>query len=155
MRLLLYPFMLLLLAGQAAAGPGTGAGRARRPTHPYLAADTTAPPLDTTRVLQQLFAHKRKVYRTQPLSAGVAALALNYSLAYAKSETTFQQAGRGLIAAYIGFYTYRFGRAVVQLRRYRVGREQTLLAALAHGQPLPRPVRRQLLAYLRPVPAKQ
>ena len=147
--------MLLLLAGLAVASPATGAVRALRPTRPYPVADTTAPPLDTARVLQQLFAHKRKVYRTQPLTAGVAALALNYSLAYSKAETTFQQADRGIIAAYLGFYTYRFGRAVVQLRRYRVGREQTLLAALAHGQPLPGLVRRQLLAYLRPVPAKQ
>ena len=147
--------MLLLLAGLAVASPATGAVRALRPTRPYPVADTTAPPLDTARVLQQLFAHKRKVYHTQPLTAGVAALALNYSLAYSKAETTFQQAGRGIIAAYLGFYTYRFGRAVVQLRRYRVGREQTLLAALAHGQPLPGLVRRQLLAYLRPVPAKQ
>lgn len=146
--------MLVVLTGLAAARPATGAGHALRPTCPYPTADTTAPPLDTARVLQQLFAHKRKVYRTQPLTAGVAALAFNYTLAYAKAETTFQQAGRGLIAAYLGFYAYRFGRAVVQLRRYRVGREQTLLAALAHGQPLPRLVRRQLLAYLRPIPAK-
>ena len=154
MRLFLFHLVLsLLLSGLAA--PHAAAGAPARTTQlPLLAADTTIAPLDTARALSQFFAHKRKVYHARPLTAGVAALALNYSLAFSKAETTFQQAGRGIIVAYLGYFTYRFGEAMIQLRRSRVGREQTLLAALAHGQPLPRPVRRQLLAYLRPAPAK-
>ena len=152
MRLLICQLLLPLLLMLAAARPAAGVTPANSP-QPHPIADTTAPPLDTIRVLGQFFAHQRKVSRPLLFSA-FTALAFNYALAYSKSETTFQQVGRGILVAEVAFFTYRFGKAVVQLRRYRVEREHTLLATLAHGQPLPRPVRRRLLAYLRPVPAK-
>lgn len=146
---LVLPLLLMLAAARPAAGI-TPAGFLR--THPI--ADTTAPPLDTARVLSQFFAHQRKVNYPHLLPSAELAIIFNYSLAYSKSETTLQKMSRGLNVAFVGYYTYYFGKTLVQLRRYRVGREHTLLAALAHGQPLPRPVCRQLLTYLRPAPTK-
>jgi hypothetical protein len=147
-RLLSASLLLSLLLG-----PATGATfeAAARPW-PLLAADTTAPPLDTARVLAEFFAHRRKTNRTIVLPVASATVALNYALAYSKSETAFQQVRRGLNVAVIGCLAYRLGKALVQLRRYRAGRERALLAALARGEPIPPRVRTRLAAYLWPTP---
>lgn len=152
MRLFLYQLVFPLLLVLAGVGPAAGTTPPAPRPHPV--ADTTAPSLDTARVLGQFFAHQRKVNRPLLLPSAVAAVAFHYVLAYSKSETTFQQVSRGFNMAWVTFFTYRLGKSIVQLRRYRVGREHILLAALAHGQPLPRPVRQQLLTYLRPVSTK-
>lgn len=154
MRLFVCQLVLSLLFVLVVGRPAAGATPGGFPW-PHPVADTAALPLDTARVLGLLFAHKRKVSRPQLLPLAVAAVVFNYALAYSKSETTLQKVSRGLNVAFVTYYTYRLGETIVQLRRYRTGREHTLLAALAHGQPLPRPVRQQLLTYLRPTPAKQ
>ncbi|GAA4038955.1 hypothetical protein GCM10022409_25770 [Hymenobacter glaciei] len=149
MRRFAYQLVLLLLLAVRPA-----AGAAPRQLRPFPVADTTGPPLDTARVLGQLFAYKRKFYQTMLAPSALGAVASNYSLAYSKSETTVQQVSLGLNVVLVGFFSYRVGKALVRLRRYRVGREHTLLALLANGHPLPRPVRQQLIHYLQPPPAK-
>ena len=152
MRLFFSRFLLSLLLGMVARNASSKVA-ARNWHQLRIAADTAAPPLDTAHVLAEFFAHQRKVSRTTVLPDASFVVLVNYSLAYSKSETTFQQVGRGLSVASIGYFSYRLGKALVQLRRYRVAREHNLLAALARGEPLPPHVRTKLAAYLRPAPA--
>lgn len=152
MRLFFSRFLLSLLLGMVARNASSKVA-ARNWHQLRIAADTAAPLLDTAHVVAEFFAHQRKVSRTTVLPDASFVVLVNYSLAYSKSETTFQQVGRGLSVASIGYFSYRLGKALVQLRRYRAAREHTLLATLARGEPLPPHVRTKLAAYLRPAPA--
>ena len=152
MRLFFSRFLLSLLFGMIACSASSRVAT-RNWRQPHIAVDTTAPPLDTARVLAEFFAHQRKVSRTTVLPDASVVVAVNYVLAYSKPETTSQQVGWGLNMASIGYFSYRLGKALVQLRRYRAAREHALLAALARGEPLPPHVRTKLAAYLRPAPA--
>jgi len=59
------------------------------------------------------------------------------------------------LAAVLGQAVYNLGAAIVRSRRYRPARERAVLAALAQGRPLPRRIRKKLVAnYLKPKAAK-
>lgn len=95
--------------------------------------------------MRKLFASQHRANRRALLSSGGQLLFYNYALAYANPKTPLQQAATGAIAGYTGFQLYVFVRAIVRQRRYRVGRENRLLLALARGEALPRLVRKRLV----------
>jgi hypothetical protein len=121
-----------------------------------MRADTAAPLAarpDTAAVVQRLFAAQRRGNQARLLATGAGVLLFNYFLAYSKRETTWERVSSGLMAALLGQAVYNLGEAVVRGRRYRPAREKVVLAALAHGQPLPRRIRKKLVAeYLKPQP---
>lgn len=140
--------ILLLSIGLLATGHRAACQPAR------LLVDTAALPAprpDTAATVRRLFAAQRRGNRTRLLAGGASVLLLNYFLAYSKQETTWQRVSTGIMAGVLGQGLYNFGEAVVRGRRYRPAREQAVLAALAQGQPLPRRIRKKLVAeYLKP-----
>ena len=122
-----------------------------------VVADTAAPQParpDTAVVLRRLFAAQRRGNQARLLAAGASVLLFNYFLAYSKQETTWQRISTGLLVGVLGQGVYNLGEAVVRGRRYRPAREKAVLAALAQGQPVPRRIRKKLVAeYLKPKPA--
>jgi hypothetical protein len=140
--------ILLLSIGLLA----TGHRAASQPTS--APADTAAPAAarpDTAATVRRLFAAQRRGNQAQLLATGASVLLFNYFLAYSKQETTWQRVSTGLMAGFLGQGLYNLGEAVVRGRRYRPAREKVVLAALAQGQPLPRRIRKKLVAeYLKP-----
>lgn len=143
-------FWKILLLSVSLLAPGHRA--ASQPARPP--ADTAALPAprpDTAATVRRLFAAQRRGNRARLLAGGASVLLFNYFLAYSKRETTWQRASTGIMAGILGQGLYNFGEAVVRGRRYRPAREQAVLAALAQGQPLPRRIRKKLVAeYLKP-----
>lgn len=140
--------ILLLIIGLLA----TGHRAASQPTRaPVDTATRLAPRPDTAATVRRLFATQRRGNGARLLALGSSVLLFNYFLAYSKQETNWQRVSTGLMAGITGQALYKFGEAVVRGRRYRPAREQAVLAALAQGQPLPRRIRKKLVAeYLKP-----
>ena len=145
--------VLLLGIGLLLTAPSRAAAQAVRPV-PDTAASIMAPQAtrpDTAATLRRLFAAQRRGNRTRLLTVGASVLIFNFFLAYSKQETTWQQVSTYLTAGILGQGVYNLGEAVVRGRRYRPAREKVLLAALAQGQPLPRRIRKKLVAeYMKP-----
>ncbi len=143
---------LLLLLGLLLAMPSLVVGQSAR-----IVADTSArqaPRPDSAAALRKLFAAQRRGNRERIIVATTSVLIFNYFLSYSKRETTLERISQGLSAGYVGLGLYNLGEAVVRGRRYRVSREKVLLTALAQGQPLPRRIRKKLVAtYFKPKPA--
>ena len=145
--------VLLLGLGLLLAAPRWATGQAAP-----LGADTLAPPAphpDTAATVRRLFAAQRRGIKTQLLTTGASVLLLNYGLAYSTQETTLQRVATGLLAAVLGQAVYNLGAAIVRSRRYRPARERAVLAAFAQGRPLPRRIRKKLVAnYFKPKATK-
>ncbi len=99
---------------------------------------------DTSIAVQRLFRAQRRAGLTRVVLGGLVAGSSGVLLAGAQPETTYQRvasAGLGLAA---GYYAYQLIDGLVQLRRFRSGREKQVLERLKNGQPLPHWARRKL-----------
>lgn len=99
---------------------------------------------DTSLAVQRLFRAQRRASLTRVVLGGVVAGSGVVLLAGRQPETTYQRVasvGLGLAA---GYYAYQLLDGLVQLRRFRPGREKQVLENLENGQPLPRWARQKL-----------
>ena len=137
MKRLLLLFVSLLLLAQ---------GPARAQAVPPAVADSLAEVArtDTSLAVQRLFLAQRRAGRVRLILGALVVGGGSLSLATGHPETTYQRvSGVGLGLA-TGYYAYQLIDGLVQLRRFRPGREKQVLENLENGQPLPRWVRRRL-----------
>lgn len=99
---------------------------------------------DTSLAVQRLFRAQRRAGLARVVLGGVVVGSSSVLLAGSRPETTYQRVasvGLGLAA---GYYAYQLIDGLVQLRRFRPGREKQVLENLDNGQPLPRWARQKL-----------
>ena len=135
--LLLSLGLLLAVAGQATAQ--------QLPAPADTAAPQAARP-DTAAALHRLFAARRHGIGGRLGVAGSGLFLFSSFLASTKQETGLQRFARGVDVTFIGVSIFNLTTAILDARRYRPAREQALLAGLAQGQPLPRRIRKRLVA---------
>ncbi len=124
----------------------TGLLLAQLPARAQAVADSLADVArtDTSLAVQRLFRARRRAGLTRVVLGGVVVGSSSVLLAGRRPETTYQRVasvGLGLAA---GYYAYQLIDGLVQLRRFRPGREKQVLENLENGQPLPRWARREL-----------